>query len=73
MLNNPSAISISIPDNFKDESDIYRFTENIANIDYMKKNVNTTKMSIFGIKKIIKNVNQNVLLGEIFLNIKRLI
>ena len=70
ILYNPDAISLSIDDNFKDLSDIDRFISNLSNIKIIKKK-NSEKLvesNIFGIRKIIKNVNNSVLLGEIFLD-----
>ena len=70
ILYNPDSISLSVVDNFKDSSDIDRFISNLSNIKIIKKK-NSKKLiesNIFGIKKIIKNVNNSVLLGEIFLD-----
>lgn len=71
ILYNPSAIGISIPDNFKDESDIDRFFNDINNIVDNNDAKIKFKTSILGVKKILKNVNHNVLLGEIFLSLRK--
>mgnify|MGYP003686712713 FL=1 len=71
ILYNPSAIGISIPDNFKDESDIDRFFNDINNIVDVNDDKIKSKTNILGVKKILKNVNHNVLLGEIFLSLRK--
>lgn len=69
IINHPDAISISIINNFIDESDIDKFIGNLSLFkppDIKKKPIQSA--NIFGIKKIIKNVNPSVLLGEIFMD-----
>ena len=70
ILHNPDALSISIINNFKDESDIDRF---IKDLHFVKPKVTKkgspmpVESNLFGVKKIIKNVNHSALLGEIFM------
>jgi glutamate/tyrosine decarboxylase-like PLP-dependent enzyme len=73
ILNNPSAIGISITDNFKDESDIDRFFNNMNEVVYKNENKIISKSTILGVKHILKNVNQSALLGEIFMSIRKYI
>ena len=70
ILCNPDALSISIINNFKDESDIDRFIKDLHSVKpiILKKGQSKPiESNIFGIKKIIKNVNHSALLGEIFM------
>ena len=72
LLNNPDCLSFSIIDNFKDESDVAGFINHLTNIDLRQKKIksNDNKLNIFGVKKIIKNINHSLLLGEAFMNVK---
>tara|TARA_B100001093_G_scaffold233788_1_gene224062 strand:- start:3719 stop:5314 length:1596 start_codon:yes stop_codon:yes gene_type:complete len=70
LLNNPDCLSFSIVDNFKDESDIEGFTSHLVNLNHKKIQANDSKLNIFGVRKIIKNINHSLLLGEAFMNVK---
>ena len=72
LLNNPDCLSFSIIDNFKDESDVAGFINHLTNLDLRQKKIksNDNKLNIFGVKKIIKNINHSLLLSEAFMNVK---